>query len=107
VRFWHREIVRAERELPPERRVFTRFKLLHIRAITPTRTNWPPSLFSKDGLDAMALDRCRSRSAQRHSPAHREPRTGFDRGAVVSWVIRASEPSTFAPRASFRRHSRP
>jgi hypothetical protein len=28
VSFWHREIVRAERELPPDRRVFTRFKLM-------------------------------------------------------------------------------
>jgi hypothetical protein len=28
VRFWHREIIRAERALPVERRAFTRFKLL-------------------------------------------------------------------------------
>lgn len=28
VRFWHREIIRAERGLPVERRTFTRFKLL-------------------------------------------------------------------------------
>ena len=42
VRFWHREIVRAERELPADRRVFTRFKLLQRSRLRPTRPNSPP-----------------------------------------------------------------
>jgi len=57
VRFWHREIVRAERELPPERRVFTRFKLLqHSRNHSDTDELAALALDS-GGLDEIGLDR--------------------------------------------------
>jgi hypothetical protein len=57
VRFWHREIVRAERELPPERRVFTRFKLLQ-RSRTNADTDELAELaLSATGLDEVGLDR--------------------------------------------------
>jgi len=57
VRFRHREIVRAERELPPERRVFTRFKLLQ-RSRTNADTDELAGLaLSATGLDEIALDR--------------------------------------------------
>ena len=57
VRFWHREIVRAERELPPERRVFTRFKLLqHSRNYADTDELAALAL-GQSGLDEVALDR--------------------------------------------------
>src|SRR5450759_765709 len=51
VRFWHREIVRAERELPPERRVFTRFKLLQ-----RSRTNADTDELAELALSAIDLD---------------------------------------------------
>ncbi|MGZ6269105.1 MAG: hypothetical protein ACXWMU_00870 [Candidatus Limnocylindrales bacterium] len=55
VRFWHREIVRAERELPPERRVFTRFKLLqHARHVESERL--VVLALSEQGLDEAGLD---------------------------------------------------
>ena len=57
VRFWHREIVRAERELPPERRVFTRFKLLQ-RSRNHSDTDELATLaLSETGLDEIGLDR--------------------------------------------------
>jgi hypothetical protein len=57
VRFWHREIVRAERELPPERRVFTRFKLLqHSRNHTDT-SELAALALGQSGLDELGLDR--------------------------------------------------
>jgi hypothetical protein len=57
VRFWHREIVRAERELPPERRVFTRFKLLQ-RSRNHSDTGELAALaLSETGLDETGLDR--------------------------------------------------
>jgi hypothetical protein len=57
VRFWHREIVRAERELPPERRVFTRFKLLQ-RSRNHADTDEIAALaLSETGLDEAGLDR--------------------------------------------------
>ncbi|MGZ6314919.1 MAG: hypothetical protein ACXWNI_04735, partial [Candidatus Limnocylindrales bacterium] len=57
VRFWHREIVRAERELPAERRVFTRFKLLQ-RSRNHTDTDELAQLaLSTEGLDEAGLDR--------------------------------------------------
>jgi hypothetical protein len=57
VRFWRREIVRAERELPPERRVFTRFKPLQ-RSRTNADTDELAGLaLSATGLDEIALDR--------------------------------------------------
>jgi len=57
VRFWPREIVRAERELPPERRVFTRFKLLQ-RSRNHTDTGELAALaLSQPGLDEARLDR--------------------------------------------------
>ena len=57
VRFWHREIVRAERELPPERRVFTRFKLLQ-RSRNHSDTGELAALaLSETGLDESGLDR--------------------------------------------------
>jgi hypothetical protein len=57
VRFWHREIIRAERELPPDRRIFTRFKLLqrsrhHLD--TPELTD---VALSEVGLNESAIDR--------------------------------------------------
>src|SRR5271157_3408418 len=57
VRFWHREIVRAERELPPERRLFTRFKLLQ-RSRNHSDTDELAALgLSETGLDEVGLDR--------------------------------------------------
>ena len=57
VRFWHREIIRAERELPPDRRVFTRFKLLQ-RSRHHTDTPELTALaLSEAGLDEVSLDR--------------------------------------------------
>ena len=57
VRFWHREIVRAERELPPERRVLIRFKLLQ-RSRTHADTDELAGLaLSAAGLDEAGLDR--------------------------------------------------
>ena len=67
VRFWHREIVRAERELPPERRVFTRFKLLQrSRAYSDTEELAALALSPK-GLDETGLDRL----IERFSPTRR------------------------------------
>lgn len=58
VRFWHREIVRAERELPPDRRVFTRFKLLQrsrnkLDAEELTNQALSPAGLDEDGLDRL------------------------------------------------------
>jgi hypothetical protein len=67
VRFWHREIVRAERELPPERRVFTRFKLLQ-RSRNYSDTDELTALaLSAEGLDEAGLDRL----IERFSPTRR------------------------------------
>ena len=67
VRFWHREIVRAERELPPDRRVFTRFKLLQ-RARNYRDTDELAALaLSPAGLDEAGLDRL----IERFSPTRR------------------------------------
>jgi hypothetical protein len=57
VRFWHREIVRAERELPPERRVFTRFKLLQHSRNHPGTDELAARALGAGGLDEMDLDR--------------------------------------------------
>ena len=67
VRFWHREIVRAERELPPDRRVFTRFKLLQ-RSRNYSDTDEVAALaLSESGLDEAGLDRL----IERFSPTRR------------------------------------
>jgi hypothetical protein len=57
VRFWHREIVRAERELPADRRVFTRFKLLQRSRLKPDTAELTELALSKTGLDESGLDR--------------------------------------------------
>jgi hypothetical protein len=57
VRFWHREIVRAERELPPDRRVFTRFKLLQRSRLKPDTAELAGLALSLQGLDEDGLDR--------------------------------------------------
>jgi hypothetical protein len=56
VRFWHREIVRAERELPPERRVFTRFKLLQRSRTHDDALELSAQAFSQTGLDEAGVD---------------------------------------------------
>jgi hypothetical protein len=57
VRFWHREIVRAERELPPDRRIFTRFKLLQRSRSYTDADELAASALSTAGLDETDLDR--------------------------------------------------
>jgi hypothetical protein len=57
VRFWHREIVRAERELPPDRRVFTRFKLLQRSRLKADAAELTELALSPKGLDEDGLDR--------------------------------------------------
>jgi hypothetical protein len=57
VRFWHREIVRAERELPPDRRVFTRFKLLQRSRLKADTAELTALALSAEGLDEAGLDR--------------------------------------------------
>jgi hypothetical protein len=57
VRFWHREIVREERELTPDRRVFTRFKLLQRSRLKADTAELTDLALSPDGLDEDALDR--------------------------------------------------
>ena len=57
VRFWHREIVRAERELPPERRVFTRFKLLQRSRNHADALELTALALSETGLDEAGVDR--------------------------------------------------
>jgi hypothetical protein len=57
VRFWHREIVRAERELPADRRVFTRFKLLQRSRLKPDAAELTELALSPQGLDEDGLDR--------------------------------------------------
>jgi hypothetical protein len=57
VRFWHREIVRAERELPPERRVFTRFKLLQRSRNYPDTDQLAAQALAPRGLDEAGVDR--------------------------------------------------
>jgi hypothetical protein len=88
VRFWHREIVRAERELPAERRVFTRFKLLQ-RSRNHADTDQLATLaLSKEGLDEAGLDRLIepfSASATRRLIENRVP--ALIAVLWVSWVI--------------------
>ena len=88
VRFWHREIVRAERELPPERRVFTRFKLLqHSRNYSDTDELAALAL-DDEGLDEIGLDRLVepfSSSATRRLIENRVP--ALIALLWVSWVI--------------------
>ncbi len=67
VRFWHREIVRAERELPPERRVFTRFKLLQRSRAYSDTDELTALALSPEGLDETGLDRL----IERFSPTRR------------------------------------
>ena len=57
VRFWHREIIRAERELPPDRRVFTRFKLLQRSRNHADAAKLTALALSPEGLEEAALDR--------------------------------------------------
>jgi hypothetical protein len=57
VRFWHREIVRAERELTPDRRVFTRFKLLQRSRLKTDTAELTGLALSPEGLDEDGLDR--------------------------------------------------
>ena len=57
VRFWHREIVRAERELPPERRVFTRFKLLQRSRTHDDAAEMAALALTETGLDEAGVDR--------------------------------------------------
>ena len=57
VRFWHREIVRAERELPADRRVFTRFKLLQRSRLKEDTAELTALALSPDGLNEDGLDR--------------------------------------------------
>jgi hypothetical protein len=88
VRFWHREIVRAERELPAERRVFTRFKLLQ-RSRNHSDTDELAGLaLSAEGLDEIGLDRLIepfSASATRRLVENRVP--ALIAILWVSWVI--------------------
>jgi hypothetical protein len=57
VRFWHREIIRAERELPPDRRIFTRFKLLQRSRHHSDTPELTALALSEAGLDEAAIDR--------------------------------------------------
>ena len=88
VRFWHREIVRAERELPPERRVFTRFKLLQ-RSRNHADTDELAALaLQASGLDETGLDRLVepfNASATRRLIENRVP--ALIAVLWISWVI--------------------
>jgi hypothetical protein len=88
VRFWHREIVRAERELPSERRVFTRFKLLQHSRNHPDTDDLAALALSPEGLDEVGLDRLVepfSSSATRRLIENRVP--AMIAVLWVSWVI--------------------
>ncbi len=88
VRFWHREIVRAERELPPQRRVFTRFKLLQRSRNHADTDELAAVALSPDGLDEVGLDRLVepfSASATRRLIENRVP--ALIAVLWVSWVI--------------------
>jgi hypothetical protein len=88
VRFWHREIVRAERELPAERRVFTRFKLLQRSRNHPDTDELATLALSKEGLDEAGLDRLIepfSASATRRLIENRVP--ALIAVLWISWVI--------------------
>jgi hypothetical protein len=88
VRFWHREIVRAERELPPERRVFTRFKLLQHSRNHPDTAELASLALSSSGLNEDDLDRLVepfSSSATRRLIENRVP--ALIAVLWVSWVI--------------------
>ena len=88
VRFWHREIVRAERELPPERRVFTRFKLLQHSRNHADTDDLAALALGQNGLDETGLDRLVepfSSSATRRLIENRVP--ALIAVLWVSWVI--------------------
>ena len=88
VRFWHREIVRAERELPPERRVFTRFKLLQRSRNHADTDELAAIALSTEGLDEVALDRLVepfSSSATRRLIENRVP--ALIAVLWISWVV--------------------
>jgi hypothetical protein len=61
VSFWHREIVRAERELPPDRRVFTRFKLLQRSRSYTDADELAALALSPRGLDEAGVERLTDR----------------------------------------------
>ena len=74
VRFWHREIVRAERELPADRRVFTRFKLLQRSRLKSDTAELTGLALSADGLDEVGMERLiEPFSATRHLIETRVP----------------------------------
>ena len=88
VRFWHREIVRAERELPPERRVFTRFKLLQRSRNHDDTDELAELALSQDGLSEADLDRLVepfSASATRRLVENRVP--ALIAVLWISWVV--------------------
>jgi len=88
VRFWHREIVRAERELPPDRRVFTRFKLLQRSRTKLDAEELTGLALSPAGLDEDGLDRLIepfSSSATRRLIENRVP--ALIAVLWISWVI--------------------
>jgi hypothetical protein len=88
VRFWHREIVRAERELPPERRIFTRFKLLQHSRNHRDTDELAALALNSDGLDEKGLDRLVepfNSSATRRLIENRVP--ALIAVLWVSWVI--------------------
>lgn len=88
VRFWHREIVRAERELPAERRVFTRFKLLQRSRNHADAPELAALALSNEGLDEAGLDRLIepfSASATRRLVENRVP--ALIALLWISWVI--------------------
>jgi hypothetical protein len=88
VRFWHREIVRAERELPPERRVFTRFKLLQRSRNHDDTDELAELALSQDGLSEVDLDRLVepfSASATRRLVENRVP--ALIAVLWISWVV--------------------
>lgn len=88
VRFWHREIVRAERELPAERRVFTRFKLLQRSRNQADTPELAALALSNEGLDGAGLDRLIepfSASATRRLVENRVP--ALIALLWISWVI--------------------
>ncbi len=82
VRFWHREIVRAERELPPQRRVFTRFKLLQRSRAYSDTDELATIALSPEGLDEAALDRL----IERFSPTRRLIENRVPALIAVLWV---------------------
>jgi hypothetical protein len=82
VRFWHREIIRAEREIPPERRVFTRFKLLQRSRNYSDTDEIMTQALSPNGLDEAGLDHL----IERFSPTRQLIESRVPMLIAILWV---------------------